>query len=56
MTGQPGANNPSLAAGWTDGKIHTGERPQHVLPGGGVARGIVLPVFRVSESFRGLKG
>src|SRR3974377_2177204 len=38
MAGQLGANNPSLAAVRTEGKIFTGERPQHVLPGVGLAR------------------
>jgi len=42
MAGQPGADNPALAAVRTPGKIHTGERPQQVLPGFVVARGVKL--------------
>jgi hypothetical protein len=53
MGGQPGADNPALAAVGTPGKIHTGEGPQHVLPGVGVA--LMLPVLGFGESFRGLK-
>jgi hypothetical protein len=49
MAGQTGADNPALAAVWTDGKIHTGEGLQQVLPGVGVAWGIVLPVLWFSH-------
>jgi hypothetical protein len=55
MAGQLGADNPALAAVRTDGKIHTGERPQQVLPGVGVTRGIMLPVFGFSKSSRRLE-
>jgi hypothetical protein len=53
MAGQLGADHPFLAAVRTDGKIHTGQYPQHVLPGVGFTRAIRLPVFGFSKSFRG---
>ena len=55
MAGQLGANNPSLAAVRTEGKIFTGERPQHVLPGVGLARGIMLSVWGFSNGSLGLE-
>ena len=55
MAGQPGADNPALAAVRTPGKIHTGEGSQQVLPGVVVARGIILPIFRFSHGFWGLE-
>ena len=45
MAGQLGANNPSLAAVRTEGKIFTGERPQHVLPGFGSTRDVMFLIF-----------
>src|SRR3974390_3716245 len=45
MAAQLGADNPSLAAVRTEGKIQTGERPQHVLPGFGSTRGVMFLIF-----------
>src|SRR3974390_3773161 len=55
LAGQLGADNPSLAAVRTDGKIPTGERPQHFLPGVGLARGIMLSVLGFSNGSWGLE-
>ena len=56
MAGQLDADNPSLAAVRTGGKIQAGERPQHVLPGFGSTRGVNAPGQGVQQWLLGLGG
>ena len=55
MAGQLDADNLSLAAVRTGGKIQAGERPQHVLPGFGSTRGVNIQARGCSSGSWGLE-